>query len=68
MKDSYDSIDDFIADLMPIEFRKILRRRLKPEKRGSDSVAYKFEEKLIEIMSDSKNPEPKDEPNKPNQK
>ena len=53
MKDSYDSIDDFVKDVMPIEYRKIMRRRSKPEKRGSDSVAYKFEEKLIEIMSGS---------------
>ena len=52
MKDVYESIDDFIKDVMPLEYRRIMHSKTKPEKHGSDSAAYKFEEKLLEIMSD----------------
>ena len=52
MKDVYEDVDDFILDVMPIEFQKILRRNVEPEKRGSDSTAYRFEEKLMEILAE----------------
>ena len=52
MKDVYKDVDDFIGDVMPIEFRMILNRKSAPEKRGSDSTAYRFEEKLEEILAE----------------
>ncbi|MCL2128866.1 MAG: hypothetical protein FWH35_00735 [Treponema sp.] len=52
MKDVYKNVNDFIEDVMPIEFRMIQNRESAPEKRGSDSTVYKFEKKLMEILAE----------------
>ena len=52
MKDVYKDVDDFISDVMPYEFEKILRKEVEPKKPGSDSAAYRFEEKLEEILAE----------------
>ena len=52
MKDVYEDVNDFIRNVMPVEFRKIMHEESEPEKRGSDSAAYKFEEKLMEILAE----------------
>ena len=53
MKDVYEDVNDFISDVMPIEFEKILHDKTGPRKRGSDSAAYKFEEKLEQILAET---------------
>ena len=53
MKDVYENVDDFIGDVMPIEFRKILHSETEPKKRGTDSTAYRFEEKLEQILAET---------------
>ena len=50
MKEVYKDVDDFIKEVMPIEYRKILHIETEPTKRGVDSAAYKFEEKLEKIL------------------
>jgi len=53
MKESYKDVDDFIKEVMPIEYRKIIHSETQPLKRGSDSVAYKFEEKLEKLLTET---------------
>jgi len=52
MKDVYEDVDDFISDVMPIEFREFVYKKATPEEPGSDSTAYKFEEKLEQILAE----------------
>ena len=53
MKEEYEDVDDFVSDVMPIEFRKKIHKDTEPEKLGSDSAAYKFEEKLEKILAET---------------
>ena len=52
MKDVYEDVEDFIKDVMPIEYRKLIHKETKPEEPWSDSTVYKFEEKLEKILNE----------------
>ena len=53
MKDEYEDVEDFIKDVLPIEYRKIVHKESEFEKPWSDSAAYKFEEMLEQILAET---------------
>ena len=61
MKNEYKDVDEFISDVMPLEFRKLLNRETRPGKPRGNSTAYKFEEKLEQILIETEEAETESE-------
>ena len=52
MKNTYNDFDDFLSNIMPIEFRKKIHKESTPERRGSNRVTNQFEERMDEIFKE----------------
>ena len=53
MKDTYKDVDEFISDVMPLEYKSIIHDDTRPEETGSNSTAHRFEEKLEKILAET---------------